>query len=163
MAFWHRFRNSNLKTLSIQFQRCYIHLPHASAPKPSPMEIPLPYPVFHGRPTSVFNTVRFFAAPIQVNFQTLLVGTIKAVAFALYFEFGCSVMSYFSFRSGYGVVGLSLVLNLTILCGIFQFQVKPKNEEEDSDGYRLNEKIKAPYVRLVVDEGKYITYLNFYS
>lgn len=62
------------------------------------MEIPLPYPVFHGRPTSVFNTVRFFAAPVQ-------------------------------------------------------FQVKPKNEEEDSDGYRLNEKIKAPYVRLVVDEG----------
>ncbi|KHN11496.1 Translation initiation factor IF-3 [Glycine soja] len=97
MAFWHRIRNPNLKTLCIQFQRCYIHLPHASTPKPFPVDIPHQNSVFHGRPTSVFNTVRFFAAPLQ-------------------------------------------------------YQVKHKNEEDSGD-LRLNEKIKAPYVRLVVDDG----------
>ncbi|TKY50740.1 Translation initiation factor IF-3 [Spatholobus suberectus] len=99
MAFWHRIRNPNLKALCIQFRGCYIQPPHAFAPKPCPMDIPHPYSVFHDRPASAFNTVRFFAAPIQ-------------------------------------------------------FQVKPKNEEqEDYSGLRLNEKIKAPYVRLVRDDG----------
>lgn len=32
-----------------------------------------------------------------------------------------------------------------------QFQVKPKNEEDDTDGPRLNDQIKARQVRLVVD------------
>ncbi|RDX58549.1 Translation initiation factor IF3-1, mitochondrial, partial [Mucuna pruriens] len=95
MAFWHRIGKPKLETLCIQFQRCYIHLPHASAPKPCPTDIPHPYSVFRSRPTSVFNSVRFFAAPVQV---------------------------------------------------------KPKNEEEDSSGLRLNEKIRAPYIRLVVDD-----------
>ncbi|KAK7390812.1 hypothetical protein VNO78_18899 [Psophocarpus tetragonolobus] len=95
MAFWHRIGNPKLRTLCIQFQRCYIHI---SAPKPRPMDIPNPNLVFHGRPTTVFNAVRFFAAPVQ-------------------------------------------------------FQVKHKNEEEDSSALRLNEKIKVPYVRLVVDDG----------
>nr|KYP69193.1 Translation initiation factor IF-3 [Cajanus cajan] len=94
MAFWHRIRNPNLKTLSIQFQRCYIRLPHASTPKPCPINIPHPYSVFHRRPSSV----RFFAAPVQV---------------------------------------------------------KPKDEEEDSDEYRLNDKIKATYIRLVRDDGQH--------
>ncbi|KAL2323993.1 hypothetical protein Fmac_023051 [Flemingia macrophylla] len=94
MAFWHRIRNPNLKTLSITFQRCY----HASAPKLCPTNIPHPNSVFHRRPTSAFNSVRFFAAPVQV---------------------------------------------------------KSKNEEEDSDEYRLNEKIKAPYIRLVRDDGQH--------
>ncbi|KAG5128631.1 hypothetical protein JHK82_029466 [Glycine max] len=97
MAFWHRIRNPNLKTLCIQFQRCYVHRPHASTPKPFPVDIPHPNSVFHGRPTSVFNTVRFFAAPVQ-------------------------------------------------------YQVK-HNNVEDSSELRLNEKIKAPYVRLVADDG----------
>ncbi|KAK7280585.1 hypothetical protein RJT34_25649 [Clitoria ternatea] len=69
MAFLHRFRNTKLKTLCIQFHRCYIHFPHSSslnsASKPYPVEIPHPFSVFHGRPTSSFNSVRFFAAPVQ--------------------------------------------------------------------------------------------------
>jgi len=42
----------------------------------------------------------------------------------------------------------------------FQFQVKNRNEEEDPSERRMNEKIKAPYVRLVVDDGKPIAHLN---
>ncbi|XP_027938099.1 translation initiation factor IF3-1, mitochondrial [Vigna unguiculata] len=98
MALWHRIGKAKLRTLCIQFQRSYIHLHHASAPKPCHMDIPRPNSVFHARPTSVFSTVRFFAAPVQ-------------------------------------------------------FQVKNRNEEEDPSERRMNEKIKAPYVRLVVDDG----------
>lgn len=43
----------------------------------------------------------------------------------------------------------------------FQFQVKHKNEEDDPSEQRLNEKIKAPYVRLVVGDGKPIAHLNW--
>ncbi|XP_022641509.1 translation initiation factor IF3-1, mitochondrial isoform X2 [Vigna radiata var. radiata] len=97
MAFWHRIGKAKLRTLCTQFQRSYIHLHHASAPKPCHMDIPRPNSVFHARPPSVFSTVRFFAAPVQ-------------------------------------------------------FQVKHKNEEDDPSEQRLNEKIKAPYVRLVVGD-----------
>ncbi|KAK7343336.1 hypothetical protein VNO77_11996 [Canavalia gladiata] len=100
MAFWHRIGKHKLKNVCIQFHRCYIHLPHASsfnsAPKPCPFNMPQPYSVFHGRPTTVFDSVRFYAAPIQV---------------------------------------------------------KTKKEEEDTGGLRLNDQIRAPYVRLVVDDG----------
>lgn len=43
--------------------------------------------------------------------------------------------------------------------GLFQYQVK-HNNVEDSSELRLNEKIKAPYVRLVADDGKPIAHLN---
>jgi hypothetical protein len=39
----------------------------------------------------------------------------------------------------------------------FQFQVKPKNEDDDIDGPRLNDQVKARYVRLVRDDGKDMT------
>lgn len=35
------------------------------------------------------------------------------------------------------------------------FKTRKKEEEDDSDGPRLNEKITAEYVRLVSEEGKY--------
>lgn len=112
MAFWHRIRNPNLKTLCIQFQRCYIHLPHASTPKPFPVDIPHQNSVFHGRPTSVFNTVRFFAAPVQVIFQTFIAwdyqssclcsvflnGLLSNGSLCYSFEFDDTLWDYFSIR-----------------------------------------------------------------
>ncbi|XP_061337478.1 translation initiation factor IF3-1, mitochondrial [Gastrolobium bilobum] len=102
MAIWHRIGKSKLQLACTQFRRCYIHIPNASSlnstPKPRHMEVPHPNSVFHGMPTSVCNSVRFFAAPVQ-------------------------------------------------------FQVKPKKEEDLTNGPRLNDKIKAQYVRLVTDDG----------
>ncbi|CAI8601777.1 unnamed protein product [Vicia faba] len=96
MALWHRIRNSNLKTLYSQFHRSYTHhhLPHSSLSNSTPKTPPIP--LFHHKPSFVFNAVRFFAVPVQV---------------------------------------------------------KPKNEEDDSDGPRLNDQIKAKFVRLVMDDG----------
>ncbi|CAJ1977633.1 unnamed protein product [Sphenostylis stenocarpa] len=71
MALWHRIGNLKLRTLCTQFKRSYIHLLHASAPKPCPVDIPQPNPVFHGSPNSVFSTVRFFAAPVQVKHRNV--------------------------------------------------------------------------------------------
>ena len=159
MAFWHRIRNPNLKTLCIQFQRCYIHRPHASTPKPFPVDIPHPNSVFHGRPTSVFNTVRFFAAPLQVIFETFIGWDYQSCCL-------CSVFWNGLLSNGSYVVGLALVVKVVLFwiwwyfVGFFQYQVKHKNEEDSGD-LRLNEKIKAPYVRLVVDDGKPITHLNW--
>ncbi|KAL9317051.1 hypothetical protein ACSQ67_013568 [Phaseolus vulgaris] len=65
MAFWHQIGKSKLRILCTQSQRSYIHLLHASAPKPCLKDIPQPNSVFHARPTSIFSTVRFFAAPVQ--------------------------------------------------------------------------------------------------
>ncbi|XP_058764503.1 translation initiation factor IF3-1, mitochondrial-like [Vicia villosa] len=97
MAFWHRIRNSNLKTLYSQFHRSFTHhLPHSSFSNSTPKTPPIP--LFQHKPSFVFNSVRFYAVPVQ-------------------------------------------------------FQVKPKNEEDDSDGPRLNDQIKAKFVRLVLDDG----------
>lgn len=100
MAFLHQIGKRKLKTVCIQLRRCYIRLPHDSSlnstPKPYPSEIPRPCSVFHGRPSSVYNSVRFFAAPIQ-------------------------------------------------------FQPKPKKEEDN--GPRLNDEIRAQFIRLVSDDG----------
>ncbi|MCI38833.1 hypothetical protein A2U01_0060062, partial [Trifolium medium] len=37
------------------------------------------------------------------------------------------------------------------------FQAKPKNKDDDIDGPRLNDQIKAKDVRLVADDGKDMT------
>lgn len=37
--------------------------------------------------------------------------------------------------------------------GVIGIQVKPKQDEKDTSGPRLNEEITAQYVRLVTDEG----------
>ncbi|XP_027365212.1 translation initiation factor IF3-1, mitochondrial isoform X2 [Abrus precatorius] len=100
MAFWHRIVEPKLRTLCTQFHRFYIHPPHASsinsAPKPCTLVTPHLHSVFRGKPTNLFNSVRFFAAPVQA---------------------------------------------------------KTKTEDNCTSGYRLNDQIKAPYVRLVIDDG----------
>ncbi|WJX15294.1 hypothetical protein P8452_05453 [Trifolium repens] len=42
-----------------------------------------------------------------------------------------------------------------------QFQVKPKNEDDDIDGPRLNDQVKARYVRLVRDDGEHSVVSRF--
>lgn len=94
MAFWQRIRNNKLKIACAQFHRCYIQLPHASsfnsAQKTRPFQIPHPYWVFHDTPTRVFNGVRFYAAPVQVNFQaSFVVEIIKVIVFTVWLDTGC--------------------------------------------------------------------------
>ena len=36
---------------------------------------------------------------------------------------------------------------------MIEFQAKPKQEQRDTSGPRLNDKIKAEFVRLVTEEG----------
>lgn len=154
MAFWHRIGNSKLKAACFQFRRCYTHLSHASlsnsTPKTCPTVMPNPHSLFHDRPTIFLNSVRFYAVPVQVKLQAFTNWDL----FICFIHVGW-VGPFWSFSSfGFG--------SLDLLCccwwcfyGIsFQFQVKPKNEEDDTDGPRLNDQIKARQVRLVVDGGK---------
>lgn len=47
---------------------------------------------------------------------------------------------------GWFVAVVTLVL-------LIEFQAKPKQEEKDASGPRMNDKIRAQFVRLVTDDG----------
>uniref|UniRef100_A0A5B7BD71 Translation initiation factor 3 N-terminal domain-containing protein n=1 Tax=Davidia involucrata TaxID=16924 RepID=A0A5B7BD71_DAVIN len=101
MAFWCRIKQSELKSLSDQFKRCYFQVPrpylvNRTASHPRCRVLDKPNWVIHKSQFEFGNNVRFFAAPVQA---------------------------------------------------------RPKQEEKDTSGPRLNEKITAEFVRLVTDDG----------
>lgn len=102
MSFWHRINQPKLKwqTLTRQFKRCYLQIPHAHSLNNTPRQtirgFENPCWVNRRNPSDFCYNVRFFAAPVQA---------------------------------------------------------KPKQEEKDASGPRMNDQIRADFVRLVTDDG----------
>ena len=145
MVLLHRIRQAKLDDFSRLFKRFYfqIHGPSFANHQASKgiayycnnQIIKPKYVSIYWRPADLFSsTVRFFAVPVQV---------ISVVLFRLVFlKFRLIVEILLRFFEK------SLVMNL----GDPQF-LKKVEVKEQPKGHRLNEQIKAEFVRLVTDEG----------
>lgn len=51
---------------------------------------------------------------------------------------------------------------LLVSDGMVEFQAKSKQEEKDAGGPRLNEQIRAEFVRIVTDEGLSFFFLTLF-
>ncbi|RVW38596.1 Translation initiation factor IF3-1, mitochondrial [Vitis vinifera] len=105
MSFWHRINRPKLKwqTLTRQFKRCYLQIPHA-----------------HSLNNTPHQTIRGFENPCWVNRRNPS-------------DFCYNVRFFGSPGSGN--------------------HAKPKQEEKDASGPRMNDQIRADFVRLVTDDG----------
>ena len=151
MASWIRSNQSKIIFLSNQLKIYYLQIPYDSSLKytaTSSRSRVLENPVwdFIKKHSEFCNNVRFYAAPVQVISR-----------FLSYFFFFWSLCNRTVLIFMYG----QLVFNFQCLyaCGVsrvwyvVELQAKVNKEEKTLIGPRLNEKITAPAVRLVGDEG----------